>query len=79
MVAMEKHRPLWRCPRCGHEFVTRNMAHSCGRYSIAQHFAGKPESTRRLFDELVALVEKVGPATCYAQKTRIVFPRGSTT
>jgi hypothetical protein len=49
------------------------MAHSCGHYSIAQHFAGKPESTRRLFDDLTALVGRVGPTTCYAEKTRIVF------
>jgi hypothetical protein len=70
---MKKLRPLWRCPRCKREFVTRNMSHSCGRYSIAEHFAGKPSATRRLFGELVSLVERVGPATCYAEKTRIVF------
>ena len=49
------------------------MSHSCGRYSIEQHFAGKPESTRRLFDDLAALVARLGPSACYAEKTRIVF------
>jgi hypothetical protein len=49
------------------------MSHSCGRHSIEEHFAGKPETTRQLFAALRDLVAKVGPAECYAEKTRIVF------
>lgn len=66
-------QPLWRCPRCGHDFVTRNLAHSCGRYSIEEHFKGKPETVWQLFVALHELVSRAGPATCYAEKTRIVF------
>ncbi|HEX7121032.1 MAG TPA: DUF5655 domain-containing protein [Gemmatimonadaceae bacterium] len=72
-MTTSRQRPLWRCPRCGHEFVSRNLSHSCGRHSIDDHFAGKPEAVRRLFDALVRFVSQAGPSTCYAQKTRIVF------
>jgi len=65
--------PLWRCPRCGHKFVTRNLWHSCGRYKLADHFAGKAPALRATFDRFVALARKSGAVTVYAQKTRIVI------
>lgn len=68
-----RRRPLWRCPRCGHRFVTAKLWHSCGRYRLADHFAGSEPGVRRLFDRLRRLVRACGPATMYAQKTRIVF------
>jgi hypothetical protein len=68
-----KRKPLWTCPRCGHRFVTRNLWHSCGRYSLASHFAGKPRAVRAVFDRYLALAKACGPVTVYAQKTRIVF------
>lgn len=34
MAGEGPRRPLWRCPKCGHRFVTKNMWHSCGRYRI---------------------------------------------
>jgi hypothetical protein len=70
-----KQRPLWTCPKCGHRFVTENLWHSCGRYPLASHFAGKPRELRRAFDRYVALARACGPVTVYAQKTRIVFQR----
>jgi hypothetical protein len=66
-------KPLWTCPKCGHRFVTRNLWHSCGRYSLASHFAGKPRELRATFDRYLALAKACGPVTVYAQKTRIVF------
>jgi hypothetical protein len=66
-------RPLWRCPRCGHEFVTRNIWHSCSRHTLDEHFAGRPAEIRDAFDRFVALAESCGPVTVYAQKTRIVI------
>ena len=66
-------KPLWTCPRCHHRFVTRNMWHSCGRYSLGDHFKGKDPIVRQLFSRFRALVQKCGPVTVYAQKTRIVF------
>jgi hypothetical protein len=66
-------RPLWRCPRCGHRFTTRNLPHSCARHSLAEHFRGKPAALRRTFAAYVALARACGPVTVYAQKTRIVI------
>jgi hypothetical protein len=66
-------KPLWTCPRCGHRFVTRNLWHSCGRYRLTDHFRDKDPAVRRLFQEFKKQVRNVGPATVYAQKTRIVF------
>lgn len=66
-------KPLWRCPRCGHRFVTRNLWHSCGRHRLDEHFAGKPATLRRAFRRLVAIARGSGPVTVYAQKTRIVL------
>ena len=37
---------LWRCPKCGHRFVTRNIWHSCGHYRLADHFEGKASLVR---------------------------------
>jgi hypothetical protein len=64
---------LWRCPECGHRFVTKNLAHSCGRFRLADHFAGKPPELHAAFRAIVALARTNGPVTVYAQKSRIVL------
>jgi hypothetical protein len=66
-----KKRPLWRCPRCGHRFVTRNVWHSCSRHTLAEHFAGKDPIVRRVFDAFLTLARRFGPVTVIPQKTRI--------
>jgi hypothetical protein len=68
-----RSRRLWKCPRCGHRFVTRNLWHSCVRVQLADHFRGKAPVVRQVFGAWKALVRACGPVTCYAQKTRIVF------
>ena len=65
-------KQLWKCPKCGHEFVTKNLWHSCGRYSLADHFEGSDPRVRELFDRFTAMVEACGPVTIYPQQTRIV-------
>jgi hypothetical protein len=66
-------RALWKCPECGHRFVTANIWHSCGRYSIDDHFAGRDGIVRDAFDRLHEVVCGFGPVNAYAQKTSIVF------
>jgi hypothetical protein len=66
-------KPLWTCPKCGHQFVMRNLWHSCSRHSLDDHFKGKDPMLRKIFDRYLALVKKCGPVTAYAQKTRIIF------
>ena len=64
---------LWKCPACGHRFVTRNLWHSCSRHRITEHFTGKDYDLRNLFREFRNRIRTFGPVTVYAQKTRIVF------
>ncbi len=73
MVFRRQQRPLWRCPKCGHSFVTRNLWHSCGKYPLADHFKNKPQRLRLAFRRYVELAKACGPVTVYAQKTRIVI------
>ncbi len=68
-----KLKPLWRCPKCGKYYVTRNMWHACARHSIAEHFAGKAAHLRLLFDGLVGLVKRNGPVKIVPGKTGIAF------
>jgi len=68
-----RKRPLWRCPKCGRRFVTKNLWHSCARHTLAEHFAGKPPILRRTFQRFASAARSCGPVTVYAQKTRIVI------
>jgi Domain of unknown function (DUF5655) len=66
-------KPLWTCPKCGAQFVTPNMSHSCGIFELAPLFARCQPHIFPLFEKLVALVETFGPVTVIPQKTRIVL------
>lgn len=70
-----RNESLWRCPKCGHRFVTANLWHSCVNYRLSDHFRGKPVALRKTFDRYVAAARQYGPVTVYAQKTRIVMQR----
>ncbi|HUL74952.1 MAG TPA: DUF5655 domain-containing protein [Vicinamibacterales bacterium] len=65
-------RPLWTCPKCRHQFVTRNLWHSCVRVPISAHFQGRAAELRPAFGAFADAAEACGPVTIYAQKTRIV-------
>jgi hypothetical protein len=65
-------RPLWTCPDCGKQYVTRNLWHSCVVVDLDTHFVGKPRA-RQLFDAWLAAVESTGPVTVSISKTRIEF------
>ena len=65
--------PLWRCPKCGARFVTRNMSHSCGRFSLDELFKGKAAHVRTAFDRLREVIEACGAVEMIPQKTRVVF------
>jgi hypothetical protein len=66
-------RPLWTCPRCDAQFVTANILHSCGRFSLETLFARTDASTRAVFERLRVLVHDCGPVKMIPQKTRVVF------
>jgi hypothetical protein len=64
---------LWKCPRCGHRFVTRNLWHSCVRVRLGSHFAGKPIERKQTYDRWLAAARECGPVTAYAQRSRITI------
>ena len=70
---MPASESLWTCPDCGRSFVNRNSYHSCGHFEIEDHFQGKSENVRRIFDRYVETAASFGPLAVYAQKTRIVL------
>lgn len=71
--AATRKRPLWKCPRCGHRFVTKNMWHSCVRVTLASHFRGRSPLRKATFDRWLAIARACGRVTAYAQKSRITF------
>lgn len=64
---------LWTCPRCGHRFVSANLAHSCSRFTLDEAFARSRPNVRATFDHFVELIERCGPVVVIAQKTRIAI------
>lgn len=64
---------LWRCPECGHGFVTKNMWHSCSSYGLGHHFEGTDPEVRRSFDRFLEVIEACGPVEVIPQKTRIAI------
>jgi hypothetical protein len=70
---MRRTRSLWVCPDCGRQFVSANRNHSCGRYSLGEHFAGKEPVVLELYERLLEALEQFGPVGVFPVKTRIVF------
>lgn len=66
-------RPLWTCPKCGRKFVTRNLWHSCGPYTVETFLEGKGPRARNLFARFRDLVRSCGPLDVSPAKTRIAF------
>ena len=66
-------KPLWRCPKCGERFITANMWHSCGKFTLDKLFARSEPQVRRLYNKFARMVRACGPVTTIPQKTRVVF------
>ena len=65
--------PLWRCPKCGERFVTRNLWHSCGKFSLRALFAGCEPQVFAAFRKFRKMMRACGPVRMIPQKSRIVF------
>ena len=65
--------PLWTCPDCGARFVTKNMWHSCGRWTEDEHFVSVEPHLRDLYERFKEMVGVCGPFTVVPTKTRIAF------
>jgi len=64
--------PLWTCPRCGARLVSRNLWHSCGRFTLDDLFAGAADGVPELARRYVALLRSLGDVQILPQKTRLV-------
>ena len=73
MSAPSQLKELWRCPECGERFVTKNLWHSCGRFSLEQLFARSEPHVVELFNSFAKMVKKCGPVRTIPQKTRVAF------
>src|SRR5215208_5435665 len=70
---MTPSRTLWVCSNCGRQFVSINRNHSCGRYSLEEHFMGKEPIVRELYDLLFETLQQFGLVSAFPVKTRIVL------
>jgi hypothetical protein len=66
-------KELWQCPNCGEKFTSKNMWHSCGKFSLEALFARSEPRVFQLYKRFEQFVRSVGPVTVIPQKTRVVF------
>ena len=67
-------RPLWVCPKCDRSFASLNATHACGPLTnLDDHFRGKSNEVRAIFDAIVGEVKRFGPVTVLPEKTRIAL------
>jgi len=64
--------PLWHCPKCGARLVSRNLWHSCGRFTLEALCSGSAPGVLAAAREYVALLESLGDVQILPQKTRLV-------
>ncbi len=60
-------------PRCGARLVTRNLSHSCGRFSLKALFSRANPETLALARKYIAAVRSLGNVQVLPQKTRLVI------
>jgi len=63
---------LWVCPRCGARLVSRNLWHSCGRFTLEDLFAKARPGVLDLARSYVDLLHSLGDVQVIPQKTRLV-------
>ena len=65
-------RPLWHCPKCGARLVSRNLWHSCGRFTLKALFSRSAPAVLVAARKYVALLKSLGDVQVLPQKTRLV-------
>lgn len=68
-----RSEPLWRCPRCGERFTSRNQWHACGKFDLNALFERSEPEVRALYRRFVEILEDCGPVVVIPQKTRVAF------
>jgi len=65
-------QPLWICPKCGARLITKNLWHSCGRFTLEALFARSDPSVVNLARRFVDILRTLGDVQILPQKTRLV-------
>jgi hypothetical protein len=63
----------WTCPKCGRRFARVGQQHVCEIWTPQDHLEGKPESSIRLYEKFVELVQACGLFEYVVTKTGIGF------
>ena len=72
MGAGVPERPLWHCPKCGARLVSRNLWHSCGRFTLEALLAGSTPGILAAARKYVEVLHSLGDVQVLPQKTRLV-------
>jgi len=72
-MSANKFKPLWRCPKCGERFVTKNMSHSCVKSNLKTLFSKSDPHVRKLFRQFAAIIRSCGPAHMIPQRSKVAF------
>ena len=65
-------RPVWTCPKCGARLITKNLWHSCGKFTLEDLFAGTNPGVLALARKYVRILKSLGDVQVIPQKTRLV-------
>jgi len=65
----------WQCPECNRRFKNHNQDHSCGQYSVEEHFENKDVSVFNIFQEISRELQKNCQFDIHAVKNAILFWR----
>src|SRR5262245_58792378 len=68
-----RQRPLWTCPKCGVQLITRNLWHSCGRATMGEWSRRMGPVARTLFARFERMIANCGEYHVSPAKTRIAF------
>jgi hypothetical protein len=72
-VNLSKQKAMWTCPRCGAQFVQKNLWHSCGIFSVDDLLKGRPEPVKKLFWYFIDEFKSFGPVILHPTKTRVAL------
>jgi hypothetical protein len=64
---------LWVCPKCGAKLVSRNLSHSCGKFSVEKFLEGASDEARKLFKAFERAIAACGAYDVAPAKTRVAF------
>lgn len=66
-------KTLWRCPKCGREFVFRTREHSCDVTTVEDHLSKTSPEIRELYGAIERFLEALPGSKITPVKTTILF------